>query len=95
MNKHSAGQWDVYEDSYDEWPTKSWGIMLEGHITIAEVLCVTDMETTLANVRLISAAPDLYKALRMICDSGVNLSNSLKSEVLAALDKAEGKGEIT
>jgi molybdopterin-guanine dinucleotide biosynthesis protein len=40
-------------------------------------------------IALHKAAPELYEALRMICDSGVPLTETIESAMCAAISKAE------
>lgn len=92
--KHTQGPWNVAYYGYTERP-----VIKHGSQSIADVRgCELDDTTThsLANARLIAAAPDLLAALRgMVCLYEVMharnpYTDSRPLQALAAITKAEG-----
>lgn len=98
MTKHTPGPWEQRKVTYDikvgKYPVIAIPISGQG----MAIGCVYQgAEGTLANARLIAAAPELLeacrnsrKALIQLCEKGCGYEGLLK-EVEQAIAKAEGK----
>ncbi len=98
---HTAGQWIVLPAEASKPYLRIRGTVLGGRYKIANVLAVSydgahqrEEDETVANARLIAAAPDLLVALKTIIaywDSGNFCRNAvLRHAMCAAVAKAEG-----
>lgn len=84
MNKHTPGPWRVVEDR-----APSSLEVYAGKTAIAECWRRADVETEIANARLIAAAPDLLKALEFVI-RGVPDTWEGVQKARAAIAKATG-----
>ena len=109
MSKHTSGPWKVKRSTTpDNVGGFDWAIYAGSHI-LAEAYEVVDYGKTLpveANVRLISAAPDMYEALEALVNGCVRYDENPESAVAraaydaglgvarAALSKAQGGANV-
>ena len=84
MSKHTPGPWRVVEDR-----VPSSLEVYAGKTAIAECWRRADVETEIANARLIAAAPDLLKALEFVI-RGVPDTWEGVQQARAAIAKATG-----
>jgi hypothetical protein len=103
MSKHTSGPWKVKRSTTpDNVGGFDWAIYAGSHI-LAEAYEVVDYGKTLpveANVRLISAAPDMYEALSLLMRimqaedpwdrENLGSMNEACMKARAALSKAQG-----
>ena len=91
MSKHTPGPWRVeIDDSPDaawawQWPT----IVSDEYEVVGTEGMYGDLETDMANARLIAAAPDLLQALQEIVRRDL-LAGAIKHDARAAIAKATG-----
>ena len=84
MSKHTPGPWRVVEDR-----VPSSLEVYAGKTAIAECWRRADVETEIANARLIAAVPDLLKALEFVI-RGVPDTWECVQQARAAIAKATG-----
>lgn len=98
MSKHTPGPWNV---NPEESPNEMEAFVIEAaervvcrtantYLPVEDVEVVTDKDE--ANAKLISAAPDLYAALRNLFDNDLirgTIDSDHMSEVIDALSKAD------
>lgn len=88
---NTAGPWyaDLASEATD-WPADQIYIFDHTHGCVAEVDCHTNWATTMANARLIAAAPDLLAACReMAADLVKHATLGLNESEVAMLRRAE------
>jgi hypothetical protein len=72
------------------WYVKAGNVAVYGYSEEGEVLVVVyELGTNEADIRLISAAPDLLEALKVIVDNGGIGPESMFDDARAAIKKAE------
>ena len=97
MKNYTQGEWD-----YDINANKGFDIYLKGSLKVIATVLHKDVsympseEEAEANARLISAAPDMYEALKALLAESRKHGESLEDTPIealaaAALTKAEGK----
>ena len=104
MSEFTKGPWDVDryywggsipDDCKGEWDTQNKSVMAgPDSICMVQGNNGKPME---ANARLISAAPDMYEALRKFKEDWCNLNGHMKASTLDSIDAALSKatGEST
>jgi hypothetical protein len=92
MNKHTPGPWHIErEDSPDaEWSRRFPTIIADEYEVVGNEGFYGDLETDMANARLIAAAPDLLEALEFVI-RGVPDTWEGVQKARAAIAKATGE----
>ena len=86
--QHTPGPWGFKATANCNDNPCRWEIIGGGGV-IAE----TNDNTTDADARLISAAPDMFEALQAVCDAYGERDTLLMAQVKAALAKAKGESD--
>ena len=88
-SKFTPGPWVVVK--HERFPFQREVKAEDGYICDMEGLSDDDMPTVAANANLIAAAPEIYEALKNLCNGSTAIRADDWDRAEAALAKAEGR----